>query len=84
MTRIKTPKVLGKSLRALREHIKYPLIAVTGFLKDDYRIQCSVTNLAKIERGEFNCKANLLAALCLIYEVSLDEVAYTMKPKFKK
>jgi DNA-binding Xre family transcriptional regulator len=83
MTKVKNPKQLGKLLRQIREKLGYPLIAVTGFLKDDHKINCSVTNLAKIERGEFNCKANLLASLCLIYEVSISDVVY-INPKKSK
>ena len=76
MTRIRDKMSLGKKLRKYRETIGLPLVAVTGFLKDDYKIECSITNLAKIERGEFNCKANLIAALALIYEVDLNDTMY--------
>ncbi len=76
MTQLRDRVSIGKILRKQRKIKGWPLVAVTGFLEDDYKITCSITNLAKLERGEFQCKANTLAALCLIYEIDISKVIY--------
>jgi hypothetical protein len=55
------------------------LRTIAAILRSDYGISCTATNLAKIERGEYQCKAVILAALCLAYDVTSDEVLYTKR-----
>ena len=76
MPKIRGQVSIGKLLRKHREDLGYPLIVVIGFLKDDHRIVFSESSLAKVERGEFFMKVNLLAALCLIYEIEPSEIIY--------
>lgn len=52
-----------------------PLVVAIEYLKD-LKIQCSKPNLAKIELGDVACRADILAGLCHIYEVDINEVVY--------
>lgn len=69
MPQVCDPESLGKKLRKARNEANLPLVAVVGFLKDDHNLSCSISNLAKIERGDFQAKSNIIAALCLIYDL---------------
>lgn len=75
MRLVKSNKKLGKELRRLREKQKMPLVVAIEYLKD-LKIQCSKPNLAKIELGDVACRADILAGLCHIYEVDINEVVY--------
>jgi transcriptional regulator with XRE-family HTH domain len=66
---------IGKILREYRKTKGWPLVEVSELL-NDYKITCSRPNLAKIEQGQFRCKADVLAALCLLYEIDINDIAY--------
>lgn len=52
-----------------------PLCVVIEELKD-LNVKCSLANLGKIETGSITCRADILGALCLIYELELNDVLY--------
>lgn len=74
--KLKDKLALGKALRKCRKDLHETLASVTEELERKYDVQCSITNLAKVERGEFQAKSNLIAALCLIYKVDPKEILY--------
>jgi hypothetical protein len=78
MKQRKLRRTIGKELKRIRETQGMPQDVVIECLKD-YKIQCSKPNLSKIERDLISCRADILAALCLIYETSSDLVLYRYK-----
>ncbi len=71
---------IGKELKRIRETKEIPQDVVIESLKD-LKIQCSKANLSKIERDLISCRADILAALCLIYEISPDLILFTYKKR---
>lgn len=71
----KLRRKIGKELKRIREAHGMPQDVVVESLMDN-RIKCSKPNLSKIERDLISCRADILAALCLIYEISTDLVLY--------
>lgn len=78
MKQRKLRRRIGKELKRIRELQRMPQDVVIESLKD-YKIKCSKPNLSKIERDLISCRADILAALCLIYETSSDLVLYQYK-----
>ena len=76
-------KKIGQELKRLRETKTMPQDVVIESLKD-LKVSCSKANLSKIERGLISCRADILGALCLIYEISPDLILYEYKPKKKQ
>lgn len=72
---LKKQSAIGKALRQARENKKMPLCVVSEDLKD-LKVKCSIANLGKIETGNISCRADILGALCLIYEISSDDALY--------
>ncbi|MDD9897434.1 MAG: hypothetical protein OXU45_00390 [Candidatus Melainabacteria bacterium] len=75
MRRLKTQKMIAKSLRKARLDSQMPLEVVIEDLKD-LKVKCSRANLNKVEIGQISCRADILAALCLIYDIKVEEVLY--------
>lgn len=71
---------MGKKLRQIRESLNMPQDVAVESLRD-LKVKCSKPNLSKIERGLVACRADILGALCLIYETSADLVLYEYKIK---
>lgn len=69
---------MGKTLQKIRMEKKIPQDVIIQELKD-MRVQCSKPNLSKLERGHISIRADILGALCLIYEVKPDVVLYKYK-----
>jgi transcriptional regulator with XRE-family HTH domain len=66
---------LGKFLKKLRESKKMTLLEVSAYLSM-HRIKCSHANLSRIEGGIQTPKADTIAALAIIYEISSDEILF--------
>ena len=75
MRRLKKQPLIAKALRQSRTNKEMPLCVVIEELKD-MRVKCSLANLGKIETGNISCRADILGALCLIYDIKPDEVLY--------
>lgn len=76
MRRLKTQAMIGKVLRQARESKKdMPLCVVISELKE-LKVKCSLANLGKIETGKISCRADILGALCLIYNISPEDALY--------
>lgn len=75
MRRLKRQSAIGKTLRSARESKDMPLCVVTEELKD-LKVKCSLANLGKIETGNISLRADILGALCLIYEIEPVDVLY--------
>ena len=69
-------KEIGTFLRKARLYKDFSLDQVVVDLLDDYKLQCSKSNLARIERNEIPCRHDILAALCLILGVDVNTVLY--------
>ncbi len=69
---------MGKELKRIRETKDIPQDVVIESLKD-LKVSCSKANLSKIERDLISCRADILGALCLIYETSPDLILYQYK-----
>ncbi len=66
---------MGSYLKKIREKKQMPQDVVIEYFKD-LQINCSKANLSKIERDLISCRADILAALCLIYEHDPREVLF--------
>ena len=66
---------LGKFLKKIREDKRMTLLEVTAYLQM-YRIKCSHANLSRIEAGLQKPKADLVAALAIIYEISTEDILF--------
>ncbi len=75
MRRLKRQSAIGKTLRSARESKDMPLCVVIEELKD-LRVKCSLANLGKIETGNISCRADILGALCLVYDITPEDVLY--------
>lgn len=75
MRRLRKQSMMGKMLRQARAGKEMPLCVVIEELKD-LKIKCSLANLGKIETGTISCRADILGALCLIYDVNPEDVLY--------
>ncbi len=71
-------KLIGKALKEYREKSKMPQDVAIECLKD-LKIACSKPNLSKIERDIIKCRADILAGLCLVYDVDINDVVYELK-----
>ena len=76
MKQIKLRKNIGNYLKKIREGKRMPQDVVIEYFKD-LKINCSKANLSKIERDLISCRADILAALCLIYEEDPKKVLFT-------
>ncbi|MBU6197406.1 MAG: hypothetical protein ACOYK1_05765 [Vampirovibrionia bacterium] len=52
-----------------------PQDVVIEFLRD-FKVKCSKANLSKLERDLISCRADILGALSLIYEIDPKEVLF--------
>lgn len=75
MRRIRKQHMIGKALRQARASKNMPLCVVIEELKD-LKIKCSLANLGKIETGNISCRADILGALCLIYDITPEKILY--------
>jgi hypothetical protein len=75
MRRLKRQSAIGKTLRETRLGKNMPLCVVVEELKD-LKIKCSLANLGKIETGNISCRADILGALCLVYDINPEDVLY--------
>ena len=66
---------IGKYLKKLREKANLSRAEVSRYLSY-YEIKCSRTNLIRIEENESPPRADILAGLGMIYEVSVDSIVY--------
>ncbi len=78
MRKLRATLSFGKELRKARLQKRMPLCVVVEELKE-LRVQCSIANLGKIETGEISCRADILGALCLIYEINPELILYQYK-----
>ena len=79
MTSLRPNNEIGLILKQARnEHRMQLEVAIEELL--EYDVKCSFSNLAKIERGEISIRADILAALCVIYKLNLLEVIYKKAP----
>jgi hypothetical protein len=75
-------KNIGKALLEARLRLKMPLDVVIESLKDE-GLKYNKGNLSRIERQIISCRADLLAALCKIYEIDANDVLYDQAKKTK-
>lgn len=73
--KMKTQKAMGKQFKEIREELSMPQDVVIEYLKD-MKVHCSKPNLSKIENGLISCRADILGALCIIYEIKPETVLY--------
>lgn len=66
---------IGTFLRKKRNEMKVPLDQVVAEL-DLLNIECSKSALSRLEREAISCRADILAGLCLIYDLDPREVLY--------
>jgi transcriptional regulator with XRE-family HTH domain len=69
-------KQIGTFLRNARIKQGFTLDEIIVDLQDDYKVKCSKSNLARIERNEIPCRNDILAALCLIMSIDVNTVLY--------
>lgn len=72
---VKLNKNIGKTLRKIRTKLKMPLSVAIECLKDE-GIKFEKGQLSRLERQEYKCSAQVLAALCKIYEVDPNEILF--------
>lgn len=75
---VKIRRNIGKHLKKLRSDRKMTLNEVVAYLSL-YRIKCSKSNLDRLELENSPPRADVLAGLALIYEVTTDEIVYMSK-----
>lgn len=80
MRKLRTQIAIGKLLRATRKAHKITLNIVFEELKG-YEVQCSRSNLGKIEKGKVALRADILAALSNIYNISMEEIMFEKNGK---
>lgn len=78
MRKLRAKNSMAKELRKARLQKQMPLCVVVEELKD-LRITCSLANLGKIETGTISCRADILGALCMIYEIKPETILYQYK-----
>lgn len=66
---------IGGYLRKIRSQQNRPLDEIVVELKD-LDVNCSKSNLARIERDVISCRTEILAGLCKIYGVTSDSVLF--------
>lgn len=76
--KLRSWREMGKMLQKIRIEKDMPQDVVIECLKD-IRVQCSKPNLSKLERGQISIRADILGALCLIYETKPDIILYKYK-----
>lgn len=75
MKRVRLRRNMGSYLKLIREKKEIPQDVVIEFLKD-FKVSCSKANLSKIERDLISCRADILGALSLIYEIDPKEILF--------
>ncbi len=76
MRKMRDQVAVGKLLKARRKAHKITLNIVVQEL-ERLNIKCSRPNLGRIEKGNITLRADILAALCHIYEVSMEEIMFS-------
>ena len=66
---------IGKFLRKVREEKRMSMTEVSAYLSL-HKIKCSRTNLSRIESDNATIRHDIIAGLCIIYEISADEVLF--------
>lgn len=66
---------IGKYVRKLRQQKKMTLNEVVAYLSL-YRIECSKSNLNRIETENSAIRSDILAGLALVFETSTDSIVY--------
>lgn len=78
MGRVKIRKKIGKILRIARGKKKLSLEQVIAKI-NLLGIDCSKSNLSRIELDEVSCRLDIFAGLALIYQVNFDDIVYIKK-----
>ncbi len=65
----------GKFLNKVRKERRMSITEVSAYLSL-YKIKCSRTNLARIEADNATIRHDILAGLCIIYDISAEEVLF--------
>ncbi|MEB3316005.1 MAG: hypothetical protein VKK32_07320 [Candidatus Melainabacteria bacterium] len=75
MKQLRLRRNIGSYLKLIREKKEMPQDVVIEFLRD-FKVKCSKANLSKLERDLISCRADILGALSLIYEIDPKEVLF--------
>jgi len=65
---------MGRSLKKIRERKAMSIQEVLNELRKRFRISFSSSSFSRMELGRSYPKANIVAALCVIYNVRLESV----------
>lgn len=68
---------IGRSLKRIRERKNLNKPEIVRELKKRFRIHFSASSFSRMESGQSAPKANIVAALCLIYDVTLQSILLT-------
>lgn len=80
MKRKQIRRELGRHIRKLRDEKKMSLDEVVAYLSL-YKVECSRSNLNRIEMENGTIRSDILAGLAMIFEVSADELLYRENKK---
>lgn len=75
MERPKIRKKIGTELRKAREKSKLSMDQVVAKLTM-WGIDCSKSNLSRIETNQASCRTDICAALAHLYRIKLDKLLY--------
>ncbi len=75
MSKPKIRKKIGIELRKAREESKLSMDQVVARLTM-WGIDCSKSNLSRIERNQASCRTDICAALAFLYKIKLDSLLY--------
>lgn len=75
MRKLRNQVSIGKFLKECRAAHQMPLSVVIAEIKE-LNVKCSRANLGKIENGDISCRADILGALSLIYEVDPRKILF--------
>lgn len=76
MKQKKIRRSIGKFLKKLREENNINLTDLSRYLAY-YQVKCSRTNLLRIEQENSYPRGDILAALGIIYDRSVDSIVYS-------
>lgn len=68
---------IGRTLKRIRERKNFSKQEIIRELKKRFRIHFSASSFSRMESGQSTPKANIVAALCLIYDVNLLNIMLT-------
>lgn len=68
---------IGRTLKRIRERKKLSLAQTSKELQKRFRIYYSPASLSRMESGRGQARANIVAALSVIYNVTLESILLT-------